>query len=130
MTVVHELAPALPSRDSQGCFLSPRLCQLEHWVDLANVLYSTISIVAFTDILPSYEDVVAIHPLVVPPKEGLKWSRITFSPCPRAKLDNQRLFLPRQVHLLIFPNWVRFIAKLHIEVPNHARKNKSRLKIS
>ena len=69
-------------------------------------------------------------PLVVPPKEGLKGSRLPFSPYPRSKLDDQRLLLPRQIHLLIIPDRVRFIAELHIEVPDHTRKNQSRLEIT
>lgn len=68
--------------------------------------------------------------LVVPQKESLKWSRPTFSPYPRSKLDDERLLLPRQVHLLIIPGRVRFIAKLHIEIPDHTRKDKSCLEIT
>ena len=69
-------------------------------------------------------------PLVVPPKVGLKGSRPPFSPYPRSKLDDQRLLLPRQIHLLILPARIRFIAELHIEIPDHTRKNKSRLEIT
>lgn len=87
-------------------------------------------IVAFTDIRWGHEHDVAVHPLVKPPNQGLKWSKLSFSPHPRSKLYNQRLFLPRQVHLLIFPDRVHFTAKLHVKVPNHTRKNKSRLEIS
>ena len=68
--------------------------------------------------------------LVVPPKAGLKVSRPPFRPYPRSKLDDQRLLLPRQVHLLIIPDRVRFIIKLHIEVPDHTRKNKTRLEVT
>ena len=52
------------------------------------------------------------------------------SPYPRSKLDDQRLLLPRQVHLLILPARVRPIAELHIEVPDHTRKNEARLEIT
>ena len=68
--------------------------------------------------------------LAVPLNEGLKGSRPPFSPYPRSKSDDQRLLLPRQVHSLIIPARVRFIAKLHIEVPYHTRKNKSRFEIT
>ena len=68
-------------------------------------------------------------PLVVSPTEGFEWSRLPFSPYPRSKLDNQRLFLPRQIHLLIIPDWSGFITKLHIKVPDHTCKNKSRFEI-
>lgn len=94
VTIVHELALKLPSQASQDRFLSPRVCQFEHYMDLPKVLYCTKCRITLLTQAGAIKMMLPSTPLLVPTEEGLKWSRIPVSPYPRSKLDDQRLLLP------------------------------------